>query len=53
LQSKFDRIEILDDLNDVRIQQSDVICTCTASETALIGVEQVKTGAHINGLSFQ
>lgn len=47
--SKLNNIEILTDLNDVRIQQSDVICTCTASEEALIGLKQVKIGVHING----
>lgn len=31
------------------MQQSDVICTCTASEAALIGLNQVKPGVHING----
>ncbi len=49
--SKFHNIEILKDLNDIRLQQSDVICTCTASEEALIGLEQVKKGVHINGNS--
>jgi ornithine cyclodeaminase/alanine dehydrogenase-like protein (mu-crystallin family) len=39
-------------LNDNRLQESDVICTCTASEEALIGLKQVKTGVHINGISL-
>ncbi|CAF1025738.1 unnamed protein product [Rotaria sordida] len=48
--SKLNNIEILKDLNDNRIQQSDVICTCTASEEALIGLKQVKKGVHINAV---
>ncbi len=28
-----------------------MICTCTASEEALIGLKQVKKGVHINGNS--
>jgi ornithine cyclodeaminase/alanine dehydrogenase-like protein (mu-crystallin family) len=47
--SKLNNIEILEDLNDHRLQESDVICTCTASEEALIGLKQVKKGVHING----
>lgn len=47
--SKLNNIEILEDFNDNRINQSDVICTCTASEEALIGLKQVKKGVHING----
>ncbi len=50
LQSKFNNIEILNDLNDVRLQDSDVICTCTTSEEALIGLKQVKKDVHINGI---
>ncbi len=50
LQSKFNNAEILVDLNDIRIQQSDVICTCTGSEKALIGLPQVKNDVHINGI---
>ena len=47
--SKLNNIELLENLNDNRIQQSDVICTCTASEEALISLHQVKKGVHING----
>jgi len=50
--SKLNNIEILKDLNDNRLQDSDVICTCTASEEALIGLKQVKKGVHINGISL-
>ncbi|CAF1370517.1 unnamed protein product [Rotaria sordida] len=50
--SKLSNIEILKDLNDNRLQQSDVICTCTASEEALIGLKQVKKGVHINGPQY-
>jgi ornithine cyclodeaminase/alanine dehydrogenase-like protein (mu-crystallin family) len=50
LQTKFNSIEILEDLNDVRLQESDVICTCTASEEALISLQQVKKDVHINGI---
>lgn len=49
LQSKFSNAEVLNDLNDVRLRESDVICTCTASEEALIGLKQVKNDVHING----
>lgn len=41
--------EVLTDLNDIRLQQSDVICTCTASKDALIDLKQIKPDAHING----
>lgn len=47
--SKLNNIELLNDLNDNRIQESDVICTCTATEQALIGLQQVKKAVHING----
>jgi len=49
--SKLNNIEILKDLNDIHLQESDVICTCTASEEALFGLKQVKKGVHINGNS--
>ncbi|CAF2528391.1 unnamed protein product [Rotaria sp. Silwood2] len=48
--SKLNNIEILKDLNDNHLQESDVICTCTASEEALIGLKQVKKGVHINAV---
>ncbi|CAF0742818.1 unnamed protein product [Adineta steineri] len=47
---KLNNIEIVEDLNDNRIQESDVICTCTASEQALISLKQVKKGVHINAV---
>ncbi len=50
--SKLNNIEILKDLNDNCIHQSDIICTCTASEEALIGLQQVKNDVHINGNSL-
>ncbi|CAF0805750.1 unnamed protein product [Adineta ricciae] len=54
LQSKYasqlKHIEILKDLNDIRLQETDVICTCTGSEQALIGLKQVKKGVHINAV---
>ena len=46
---KLNNIEILQDLNDKRLKESDIICTCTASEEALISLKQVKKGVHING----
>jgi ornithine cyclodeaminase/alanine dehydrogenase-like protein (mu-crystallin family) len=49
--SKLNNIEILKDLNDIHLQESNVICTCTASEEALFGLKQVKKGVHINGNS--
>ncbi|UJR14754.1 hypothetical protein I4U23_001744 [Adineta vaga] len=48
--SKLDCVEILNDLNDDRLYESDVICTCTGSEEALIGLKQVKKGVHINAV---
>ena len=57
LQSKYasqlKHIEILKDLNDIRLQETDVICTCTGSEQPLIGLKQVKKGVHINGESIR
>lgn len=47
--SRVKHLEVLSDLNDDRLRQSDVICTCTASEQPLIGLAQVKKGVHING----
>ena len=50
--AELNNIEILKDLNDHRLLESDVICTCTASEQPLIGLKQVKQGVHINGNSI-
>lgn len=52
--AKIPQIEVLIDFNDKKLHRADVICTCTGSIEALIGLDQVKSSVHINAVgSFQ
>ncbi|CAF0722211.1 unnamed protein product [Didymodactylos carnosus] len=48
--AELNTIEVLNDLDDERLKEADVVCTTTASEEPLLSVQRIKLGGHINAV---